>query len=325
MKILVTGSTGFIGTHLCRALVKRGDQVISLVRTPAKAKLLPEGVEILEGDLGIFARQDTDLPEVDVVVHLAGVTVAPSPEIYEAINFTAVRDLVACLERQSWKPKRLVFSSSLAAAGPSKADGAWTEKDPLFPIEAYGQAKARAETVVSRASFPTTSFRPCIVLGPNDTATLTLFKSAWRGVGMRVGRTAQRLSFVDVRDVVSAIELMCDDTRKGHFTYFVSHPEPIDVDQLWAGLSRAVGKRVRVVPMPATLLRAAVPVATIGSRILGKTNQLDLKQYKQMVAKAFVCSSAALSEDLGWNARFGLDATLQHAAEGYRQSGALRA
>ncbi len=323
MRVLVTGATGFIGTHLCAALAERGDHVIALLRTKKKASLLPPGTETLEGDLSLFARPDVVLPEVDIVVHLAGVVAAETPAQYEQINFTAVRDLVGALERQSWTPKRLVFASSLAAAGPSPAHRPWTELDPVSPIDPYGDAKARAETVVAAASFPTTSFRPCIVLGPDDPATLTLYKSAKAGVGIRVGRDAQRLSYVDVRDVVSGIIAMCEDARDGHFLYYVSHPEPTDTDGLFAALGRALGKSVLVAPLPKLLLRAAVPIATVGSRLLGITNQLDIKQYKQMTAPAFICSSAALSHDLGWEAAYSLDETVAHAAAGYRASGAL--
>jgi len=323
MRILVTGSTGFIGTHLCHTLVDDGHAVIALVRTPAKAAKLPASVTVLQGDLTLFAQPDTVLPKVDVVVHLAGVVAAPSLDQYEAINYTAVVALVDCLERQVWTPKRLVFASSLAAAGPSPADRPWTEADPVAPIDPYGEAKARAEQAVCKASFPTTSFRPCIVLGPNDPATLTLYKAAQRRVGIQTGSTPQRLSVVDVRDVVSGILAMIDDRREGHYTYFVSHPEPTDIRQLWAALGEALGRTVRVVPVPKAVLRALVPVATLGSKLFGYTNQLDAKQYRQMAAPAFVCTSQALSEDLGWTAKHSLADALKNAIAGYRASGTL--
>lgn len=323
MRYLVTGATGFIGTHLCRALVARGDHVTALVRNPRKAEGLPAEVATLTGDLTLFADPTATLPMVDVVVHLAGVVAAPTPEVYEQINYDAVVDLVACLERQVWKPKRMLFASSLAAAGPSTRDRPHTERDTLAPIDPYGEAKARAERVVSAASFPTTSFRPCIVFGPGDPATLTLFKSAQRGVGMRVGSEPQRLSVVDVRDVVAAILAMSDDSRPGHWTYYVSHSAVTDLDLVWAEVGNAVGKRVRVLRVPAAVLRAVVPIATIGAKILGITNQMDMKQYKQVTAPAFVCSSAALTEDLGWRAAYALPEALRNAVAGYRASGLL--
>ncbi len=322
MRYLITGATGFIGRHLCEALVAKGDEVVALVRTPAKAKRLPEVVEVLQGDLGLFAKPDTELPEVDVVVHLAGIVAGVDAAHYEAINFTAVQDLVDCLARQSWRPKRLVFSSSLAAAGPSPERG-WTEVDPLSPIEAYGEAKARAEQVVAAADLPTTSFRPCVVLGPEDSATLTLFQLARRGFGFQAGHPPQRISVVDVRDVVSAVIAMSEDGRSGDFTYYVSHPEPTDTAALWASLGRAFGKRVRVLRVPTAVLRALVPFSTVFSRVTGRTNQLDIKAYRQMTAPVFVCHSAALTTDLGWEAAHPLDDTTAHALQGYRSVGWL--
>jgi nucleoside-diphosphate-sugar epimerase len=140
LRILVTGGTGFIGRHLCRRLVERGDHVVALVRSPSKTTHLPAGVETLTGDLSLFADPNVELPPFDVVVHLAGVVAADRPAEYEAINFTAVRDVVGCLARQKWKPARLLFASSLAAAGPSPLDIELTEADVLRPIETYGVA-----------------------------------------------------------------------------------------------------------------------------------------------------------------------------------------
>jgi nucleoside-diphosphate-sugar epimerase len=178
--------------------------------------------------------------------------------------------------------------------------------------------------LVGAAPFATTSFRPCVVFGPDDPATLTLFRAARSGIGIRVARQPQRISFVDVRDLVSAILLMANDQRAGHLTYYVSHPDAIDMHDLWRGLAAAVDRQVRVVPVPRPVLYAAMRVATIGAQVFGFHNQLDAKQYAQMAAPAFLCSSAALQRDLDWKPAHGLTEALAHAAEGYRHSGLLR-
>jgi nucleoside-diphosphate-sugar epimerase len=318
MRFFVTGATGFIGRHLCQRLTSDGHEVVALARSSAKVDRLPKNVEVFQGDLGRFADPSTVLPPCDIVVHLAGVVAADKLEEYDAVNFKAVEDLLGCLARQSWKPRRFLFASSLAAAGPSPANRPWTEADAPAPIEPYGDAKARAEAIVARASFPTTSFRPPSVFGPEDPATLTLFRSARAGFGFRVSGAPQRLSFVDVRDLVQAIVLMADDRRSGSFVYFASHPRPIDVPELWRELGNAVGRRVRVVPIPRAGLYAAMRIASLGQGLLGYKNQLDSKQYQQMVAPAFVCSSEALRRDLGFSPRHDLSEALKHAADGYR-------
>jgi nucleoside-diphosphate-sugar epimerase len=323
MRVLVTGGTGFIGRHLCRRLVDRGDEVIALVRSPKKAGALPAGVRHLRGDLSLFADPRTELPECDVVVHLAGVVAAGKLADYGAINFAAVRDLVGCVARQKWRPARLVFASSLAAAGPSPYDGELTESDPPRPIDPYGEAKARAEEVVREAPFPTTMFRPPVVLGPGDEASLTLFRAARSGIGFRVAGAPQRLSFVDVRDLVEAIALMSDDRRDGSFCYYASHPDRIDVESLWRDLAPAVGRGALVLPVPKPLLYVAMVASTLGAGILGYKNQLDAKQYAQMVAPAWVCSSARLRAELGWGPKHGLADCLANAAAAYRAEGLL--
>jgi len=76
MRVLLTGASGFIGGHLCRRLVARGDVVVALVRDRGRAAGLAPEVERLEGDLSLFDSPEVVLPPADVVIHLAGVVSA---------------------------------------------------------------------------------------------------------------------------------------------------------------------------------------------------------------------------------------------------------
>jgi nucleoside-diphosphate-sugar epimerase len=153
---------------------------------------------------------------------------------------------------------------------------------------------------------------------------LTLFKAARSGIGFRVAGTPQQLSFIDVRDLVEAIVVMADDRRPGSYCYYASHPAKTNVRELWAELGRAVGRGVAVVPIPKFGLYLAMKVATLFAGLFGFKNQLDEKQYAQMIAPAFLCSSAALRTDLGWSPRHSLPDCLAHATVGYQELGVLR-
>jgi nucleoside-diphosphate-sugar epimerase len=324
MRILVTGATGFIGAHLCRELVARGHQLVALVRDPGKAAaaLPARGVETLAGDLSLFERPDLQLPACDLVIHLAGVVTATTPEQYDAVNLQAVKTLVKALGRQAWRPQRLLFASSLAAAGPSATRVAKTERDPTEPIDAYGRAKLAAERfLAASAPFPTTSFRPSLVFGPRDTATLSFFRMARRGVGFRVAGEPQALSFIDVDDAVSGIAAMMTDTSDAHRTYFLTAREPMDTELLWRAMSEAIGRRVRVVRVPRQVLRGASIASTGLSRVFGFVNQLDAKQVAQMVAPAFLCSSDALEAAHDWTPRVSLVRSLAKAWQSYQADG----
>lgn len=324
MRVFVTGATGFIGGHLCRRLVGDGHEVTALVRSPHKADALRElGVQLLPGDLGLFADPEVLLPEHDAVVHLAGVVAAQDPEQYEAINYTAVVDLMACLHRQAWVPKRLVFASSLAAAGPSVPGRPWTEDDDLAPIDPYGEAKARAESALRDARFPVTCMRPPIVLGPGDPAFLTLFKAARRGVGVRVAGAPQYLSWVYVDDLVSAMLAMLADERPGHRAYYAASSQQVDSDQLWDALRSALDRRIAVISVPGRVLSLAASVATRVAPVLGLHNQLDHKQVAQMRAPGWQCDNRALRDELGWQDTWEFGEAVAATARGYEALGQL--
>ncbi len=323
MKLFITGATGFIGTHLCRRLVEDGHEVVALLRSPHKKKLLPDSVEVIQGDLTLFEQEGFRLPHFDVVIHLAGVISAKTQADYYRINYDAVRHLANCLEKQEKPLKRFIFASSLAAAGPSNGRTPLDETMPLAPVDNYGAAKMKAEEFLEGYSRPVTSFRPAIVLGPGDENSLTLYKMAQSGIAFRASGPEQVVSFVDIDDLVESIVCMVGDEREGHQRYFVAHEEPIEMLSFWKVLGEKLNKRVRVLPVPKVVLFGLMKASTLFSRLLGIRNQLDEKQYKQIITPTFVCSGMKLQRELGWKPRFDLSASLDKAILGYKKDGDL--
>jgi nucleoside-diphosphate-sugar epimerase len=215
----------------------------------------------------------------------------------------------------------LLFASSLAAAGPTVRDVRKTESDKCEPVDDYGRAKLLAERFLREAPFPTTSFRPSIVFGPKDAATLTFFRMAARGWGFRVGGPPQGFGFIDIDDLLDGILKMAGETTAGHLTYFVTSDHDTDSQRLWEALSTVLGRRIRVLVVPRGALRAATVASTVASKVFGFKNQLDRKQYDQLSAPSFLCSSEALKRAYGWKPRLDLAETLQKALAGYRADG----
>ena len=328
MRFFVTGCTGFIGSHLTRALLAAGHEVVGLVRSPSKLDAdLRDRVELLRGDLSIFREPSLVLPRVDVVVHLAAVIAGENEAEYAAINFEAVRDLLAALRRQDWAPRRFVFASSLAAAGPNHGGKVHVESDVAAPIDAYGRAKRDAEALLRAQPFPTTSFRPPLVLGPGDPATLTLYKMARAPLAFLPAGEPQRLSFVAVDDLVRAILVMTEDTSTEHRLYYVaSETETTNHEMLRAMANAVQGGKERslvIVPVPHAVLGLAMRASTALARVLRFKNQLDEKQLAQMTATSFVCSSAQLTADTGFRATVSLEEATRAAVAGYRALGML--
>ncbi len=325
MRIFITGATGFIGTHLCHRLVADGHEVIALVRNPQKARDLPtENLHQLKGDLSIFKDPELLLPPCDQVIHLAGLVAADRLEDYREINFTAVQNLLTCLKRQRWQPKRFLFASSLAANGPSDSSRPHVETDQEQPNEPYGQSKLDAERYLrTYAPFPVTSFRPGAVYGPGDPALLTIFKMAARGFGFRITGFNQLISYIYVDDLVDAIASLLGDTSSQHRIYFTTHPENANLDQMWNELSRVMERHIFMVPIPKAIFFALMLGSTAAAKLLRYHNQLDYKQYQQVTVPAFACSSAALQRDFAWQPKYNLARCIEATTAGYREAGWL--
>lgn len=328
MRLLVTGCTGFIGSHLTRLLLAQGHSVVGLVRNPDKLDEDLRGrIEQIRGDLSLFRDLHVVLPDVDVVVHLAAVIAGENEAEYAAINYEAVKDVLTALSRQTFRPRRFVFASSLAAAGPTHGDAVHTETDHAEPIDAYGRAKRDAERLMASQPFPTTSFRPPLVLGAGDPATLTLYKMARAPIAFLPAGEPQRLSFVAVTDLVRAIVAMAEDVSSEHRLYYTTSETPTTNRGLLVAMARALSpERPRqpvFVPVPHFLLYFAMLVTTALSAVFRFKNQLDRKQLAQMTAPSFTCTSARLTADTGFRAETTLERATEDAVAGYRARGQL--
>ncbi|MGH7525975.1 MAG: NAD(P)H-binding protein, partial [Gemmatimonadales bacterium] len=122
MRALVTGATGFVGSHLVEALRRRGDEVTALVRSARKAEALaPLGVRLVAGHLHDPAALSRAVEGQDVIYHVAGLVAARDEAEFLRANRDGTANLVAASGRG--RVARLVLVSSLAAAGPAPRGG----------------------------------------------------------------------------------------------------------------------------------------------------------------------------------------------------------
>lgn len=324
MIVFLTGATGFIGSHVCRRLVAEGHEVVALVRNPAKTGGLPQsGVNFLRGDLTIFKQPDTVIPRCDVVIHLAATIFVNRVEDYDIIDHQAVRDLVACIMRQGWQPKRFLFASSIAAGGPTSPGVPKDEDATPCPNEPYGLAKWRAEQFLQTAPFPVTSFRPGVVYGPGDTAQVALFQMAKRGLGLRIAGIDSQFSFVYIDDLVDAIVRLSLTPHARNETFFVNHDAIGSVNTMWRLLGQVMGRRVRVIPVPKPAVYLLMKTGMFLDRTFGVKNKLDVREYVQMTTPAYLACSARLQKAYGWRPMHDQLAAIKKTYRGYLDQGWL--
>ncbi len=307
--ILVTGATGFIGSHLVRALTARGYPVRAALRRPEAAASLPAGVEgVAAGDVQDPIAWSPLLRGIDMVIHLAGrahvlrETYPAAESLYQAVNAAGTAALADAAAASG--VRRFVFVSSSKVLGEATPPGvAWTEDTLPEPQDAYGRSKLAAERalqqIAQRTGMELVILRPPVVYGPGVGANIyMLLRLVDAGVPLPLGSVRSRRSLVSVGNLVSAIELVATHPGAGGQLLHVTDGEDLSAADLVRRIAEALGRPARLIPFPAWLLRAAGRTGDLLQRV-GLDVPLNTANVVRLVA-SLLLDSGRLRARLGW-------------------------
>ena len=183
MKALVTGATGFVGSHLVEALRRRGDEVTALARSASKAAALEPArrARRRRAICTIAPRSQRAVEGQDVIFHVAGVVAARDEAEFLAANRDGTRHVVEAAERAG--ARRFVLVSSMAAAGPTAAGTPLDGDEPPRPVTAYGRSKLAAEGGRDGEPASLDDRPPADGLRPARPEVLKVFRLARLGLG----------------------------------------------------------------------------------------------------------------------------------------------
>ena len=299
MRVLVTGASGFLGSHIAEHLVKSGNSVRLLLRDTSSREFLRFPHEEAAGDVTDPASLVTALDGVDGVVHSAGLIKARNEEEFVAVNDTGTANLVAAASALSSGLTRFVYISSLAARGPG--DGS----EPTAPVTSYGRTKLAGEAHLqaSTLSDRSTIFRMPVIYGPRDPALVPMFWGARLRVAPMLSGGRNRISIIYATDAAAAVGAALSAESDGLKTYTPEDGEAHSWRDLLGAIETAVGHNVFALPVP----KLAYQLAALGSasfgRIANRAVIFTPEKVQEMAQDAWVCSSADLTKDLGWSAR----------------------
>lgn len=322
MRAMLTGGTGFVGSHLAEALRHGGDDVTALVRTPTKAKELARlGVRVVPGGLDDRAALAIAAEGQEVVYHVAGIVAARNEAEFLRANRDGTERVLRAAEVAG--ARRLVLVSSMAAGGPAARGRPLTGDEAPRPVTAYGRSKLAGEALVRRGAIPWTIVRPPMVYGPRDREVLKLFQLARRGVAPVFGDGTQELSAVHAADLAAALIAAAASPDAAGRTYCACHPEIFTSAAFVHAVAGALGRRVRAVPIPPAIGRAMLTVTGTAARLAGRSTILTADKAHEFFQPAWTGDPGPLTRDTGWTASFDLVHGLADTVSWYQRNGWL--
>jgi len=332
MIAVVTGSSGFIGSHLVDALLARGYTVRALVREDTPAKAIDPRVQRAVVDL----LDDRSVRDADVwagathVFHLAGVTKRRTLAQFRAGNVLPTANLLAAaVARAGDSPPRVVIVSSQAAAGPAPSlEHPVREEDEPRPVEGYGRSKLEAETAarLHEDRLPITIVRPAAVYGPRDRDFLRVFRLASRAVALHAVPRDNAFSIVHVADVVAALLTAAEHPAAVGRTYFVANPAPTTWRALYDEIAQAAGaRRMLELQLPLPALAVAGAAGDVVSALTGWHSLANSNKTRLARPRWWLCDAGRARDELGWRASIPLQRGVRETYLWYLEAGWIRA
>ena len=248
MKVLVTGATGFVGSHLVPALTRSGHEVVALTRREAP---LPNGVKIAKGDVLNSPSLERAATGCNAVIHLVGIIREdPSKALtFQRLHVKATENVIRACNREG--ASTLLHMSALGARADSAAQ--------------YHQTKYAAEELVRKSGLDHAIFQPSLILGAGSQFLKSMKKlMALRLVGLVNGGN-QPLQPIAVDDVTRAFLLALERKELQNATWELCGPRVYTLKELMEAVARAQSRRVVFFPIPARPIRL---LATLMDRFI---------------------------------------------------------
>jgi UDP-glucose 4-epimerase len=313
-KILLTGSTGFVGTALRKNLHTNGIEFTSAVRTLASIKDSHSGLGKVDviGEIGPDTCWDKALEGVETVIHLAARvhvmndTTSDPLQSFRNTNTAGTLKLAAAAANAG--VRRFIFLSSIKVNGELTTSQPFDERSPATPADPYSISKYEAEMglrkIASVTSMEVVIIRPPLIYGPGVKANfLRLLSTVVRGIPLPLAGIKNRRSIVALNNLVDFLVTCIHHSAAANETFLISDGDDLSTAELVQCMAKQAGRSARLFTLPQSLME-------LGAALLGKkavlarlTHSLQINSSKareQLQWQPPQTSQQAITETVAW-------------------------
>lgn len=328
MNILITGSTGFIGSHILDELLNNKHNVKCLIRNNSNTRWLDnKQVEIIKSDFINYDIIKDKLEDVEIVIHVAGIIAALNYQEFFKVNSEGTKILLESVAKYSKQFKKFIYISSQTVGGPAKdLNSPIRENDNPNPLTSYAKSKYQAEQfiVTNKLGVNYSILRPSAVFGERDPGIVQIFQMVKKGFAPMMGLDKKYLNLIYGKDLAIATVNCIDNPNSDNQIYYIAGENKVSWDFLMDEIKIAVNNpkaRKLKVPNPIVLT-----VGYINEKISQITNQPQIFNYDKAIdftRKYWICDTNKARKEINLRTDADITDLLKRTANWYIENGWL--
>jgi len=314
--ILVTGATGFIGSHLVRELIRlkeknnTSEDIVCLVRKTSELESI-DGLKI-KLVIGDLRDKNSLIPAVKgakYIYHLGAELHTICRQRFLDTNVNGTRNLLEIAKEHSQETlKRFLFVSSQAAAGPATDENPIDETQaPIVPaVSWYGESKMEAEKVKEEFAndIPITTVRPSTVYGERDPGMKQVFNAVASHIHPKTGFKKRFTGMIYAPDLVKGMIAAATNPKTIGETYFLTNPSNYTVIEMVKIMAKGIGKPWGItIPIPIFFFRI-IALFSEWFYLLSRKKPLPSRDKVRDLAQVYwLCTPQKAKKDFDWEAQ----------------------
>lgn len=321
-EILVTGANGFVGSHICEALLDAGYRVRALVRKTSDLTNIDDlDISLVYGDLNDPESLGAAVDGVEAVINNAGLTKTNNVFQFDSVNVDGTINMLSAVQKVNPGIKRFVQISSAAASGSADSLDPIDEDRTPRPLTAYGRSKLGGEKAVGtfNEAIPSIILRPTAVYGPRDKDMLSFFKIIKYGLKPTFGTGECYTNFTYVRDLgEAAVKAVGSDVQSGSI-YFVAEERFYSFSEAADIISGIYGNKAIDIHIPVWFLKIAGWLSETTARVMRKPSIFTREKAIEISQKYWLLDTSKIKKEMGFVCRTSFKDGAAETVDWYRR------